>query len=320
MTAPQVYAVIGSSGMIGSHVLAHLADLPDTEVRALYHTHEPRVIADNITPIQADARDVPAMTPHLLGADRVLIAAGILATTPVLQNDPVNPVVDHLAIVTGALKAAYDAECPNCVCLSSGTGYPDMDGSISEDRMFESDPAGTWFGLGWATRLIEKQCQWYAEKLPRQMPVIVLRPALVYGEYDHFDELKAHFLPSLIRRVVAREAPITVWGDGEQKRDLIYAGDLVDAIMAAFEYGGPYDAFNAATGVTHSVNECLSQIISLDEFSDAKIHHEIDRPGNVADRRFDTTKAARDLGFTSRTSLKEGLQRTISWYRQSLPC
>ena len=304
--------------MIGSHVLERLAHQENVEVRAIFHKNEPRVTANNIKPIQVDARDSTSLSPHLCGADRVLIAAGVLATTPVLQNDPVNPVIDHLAIVTGALKAAYDAECPNCVCLSSGTGYPDIDGKISEEQMFESDPAGAWFGLGWVTRLIEKQCQWYAEQLPRKMPVTVLRPALVYGEYDHFDEMTAHFLPSLIRRVVLRETPITIWGDGEQRRDLIYAGDLVEAIFSAFEYSGPYSAFNVASGTTHSVNDCLSQIIAIDDYSNAQVQHQIDRPTNVAARCFDIAKAMKELGFNPRTPLKDGLESTISWYRQSL--
>ena len=55
---------------------------------------------------------------------------------------------------------------------------------------------------------------------------VALRPTLVYGPHDDFDPASAHFVPSFIRRVVEREKPIEIWGDGSQTRNLIHAADV----------------------------------------------------------------------------------------------
>lgn len=309
------YAVLGASGLVGSHALLALREVEGVEVRAVCHTRSPRVGGRNIQVIRADLSDPQDCRAAVAGCDFVLIAAGVLATAPVLARDPVGPVLANLLIAVNCLEAAYHAGVAKCLWLSSTTGYPAGDGEMDESRMFEADPPGNWYAIGWTTRYLETLCQAYSERFARPMPVIVLRPTMIYGEYDHFDEETAHFLPSLVRRVVRREDPIEVWGTGEQTRDLIYAGDVVRAMLAALAKVDRFEAFNVAAGRSHSVNEVLGRILEIDGFTDARVVHLTDRPTSVSRRSFANAKAKAELDFTPATPLESGLRRTIEWYR-----
>lgn len=310
------YAVLGASGLAGSHALKALRDVPGVDIRAVYHRCPPRIDGENIQVIQADLTVSDPCPEVFEGADYALIFAGILSASPVLAHDPVGPALTNLRIAVNCLEAAYRACVTKCVWLSSTTGYPAEDGELSEDRMFQGDPPRNWFALGWMTRYVETVCRAFSEHFPRKMPVVALRPTMMYGEYDHFDEETAHFLPSLVRRVINREKPIEVWGTGEQTRDLVYAGDVVDAALAVIEKLDRFAAFNVASGESLSVNDILDRILELDQYSDAKIIHLPDKPTSISRRSFSNAMALEEIGFIPSTTLTQGLRKTIDWYRK----
>ena len=309
--------VFGATGLAGSHALMRLKDVSGVTVRAVGNKRPLNVDGGNIEYVQADLSDPGQVAGLANGARYALMLAGVLATAPVLARDPVGPVLTNLRISTNCLEEAYRAGVEKCVWLSSTTGYPDADDILQEDRMFEGDPPSGWAGIGWTTRYIEQLCRMFAEDLSRKMTVIALRPTMMYGEFDHFDDETAHFLPSMIRRVVQREVPIEVWGDGTQTRDTVYAGDVAKAIFAALIRIDGFDSFNVAEGKSHTVNEVLDMIVELDGYDDARIVHVNDRPSSAARRRFASEKAANIPGMSPRTPLNEGLQRTIQWYRET---
>jgi GDP-L-fucose synthase len=315
---PGRYVVTGAAGLVGSHALLALRDVPGVSVRAV-HRHRPlRVSAANIEPVFADLTDPAQCGAVMEGADHALLFAGVLATAPVLARDPLSPVLANLRIAVNSLEAAYAQNIRKCLWLGSTVGYPPADGELDEARLFESDPPDSWYGMGWMVRYVETLCRTFSERLPRSMPVIVLRPSMIYGEYDDFDEATAHFLPSLIRRVVARENPIEVWGTGDQTRDLVHAADVVDAALAALATVDRFDAFNVAAGRSWSVNECLAMILNIDGFADARIVHLAGKPATLSSRRFDNGKAAAVLGSAPLIPLEDGLRRTIAWHRDSM--
>ncbi len=315
---PGIYTVLGASGLVGSHALVALKELPDITVRAVYHSREPAIKGSNITPIKADLTDPAVCRDVVAGTDYLLIFAGMLATAPVLARDPVGPVFTNLRIVSNALEAAWNSAVRKCVWLSSTTGYPAVEETLDETRMFEGDPPESWYGIGWMTRYVETLCRMFSEKLPRKMPVIVLRPSMIYGEYDHFDESIAHFLPSMIRRIVQREKPIEIWGTGEQTRDVIHASDVFQCALLGLAKLDEYAAFNVVSGQSHSVNDFVSMIAELDKYVDFEVAHVLDRPTTISRRQFDGSNAKEILSFSPQVSLSDGIQRTLNWYRKTL--
>jgi nucleoside-diphosphate-sugar epimerase len=302
-------------------MLHALANRPGVHVRAVYNRHKPDVEAANIETISADLLDPAQCRRVLAGADRAFLFAGLLAPAPMLARDPVGAVTTNLRLAVNMLEAAWAENVPRLVWLGSTTAYPELDHPLAETDLFIGEPPKTWAGLGWVTRYVETFCRHLAElavKAGREMDISVLCPSMIYGEHDHFDGDSAHFLPALMRRIVAREHPIEVWGDGSQKRDLIHASDVVRAALMASETVKGYDCFNIAAGTSHSVNEILHHLIAADGFVEAEVVHKIDRPQTAALRQFACDKARRVLGFNAEIGIGEGIRRTLQWYRGRL--
>jgi GDP-L-fucose synthase len=145
----------------------------------------------------------------------------------------------------------------------------------------------------------------------------VVRPSNVYGPYDKFDFAVSHVTAALIRRVVERQSPLEVWGTGQDIRDLIYVDDFIEGLLAAFATPQPHLAINICAGAGHSVRQILQKILAADRYDNADVRYDPSRPSTIPVRLMDNSAARRQLGFETRTSLDEGLRRTIQWYRET---
>jgi GDP-L-fucose synthase len=309
------YLVLGATGLVGSHAVAALRAKPDVHVRAVIHERPPAVFGENVNYVRADLLSREGCQALMSGVDYVLMFAGRVLTAPVIARDPVGPVMDNLVMTAYALEAAYRARVRKCVWLSSTTGYPAMEGRLTENEMFAGEPPDVYYQVGWTTRYLETLCRMYAEKLQEHVTTVALRPSMIYGEYDDFAYETAHFLPALVRRVVERQDPVELWGTGEERRDLVHAADVVDACLRAVERVDGFEALNIASGRTHSVNELLRLIIRLDGYVDARVVHIPAKSRTLGERSFDTRRAKDVLGFEATISIEDGLARTITWYR-----
>lgn len=310
------YLVLGASGLVGSHALGRLAGLRGRNVRAVSLSRDLAVRADNVEHVRADLRDAEQAAALMAGVDFVLLFAGVVATAPVLARDPVGPVRDQMAVTTTVCEAAFRASVSKVVFLSSTTGYPTGNGELAEHEMFEGEPPGNWTYLGWATRFLEIQARYLAERSEGRTSFVALRPTMIYGAHDNFSFDEGHFLPALLRRVVERKEPIEVWGTGEEERDLIHASDVVEASLRALRVQG-FDAFNVAAGQAHSVNGILERLLELDAWPEARVEHVDGRPRSVQKRSFSAERARDRLGFEAQVSLDEGLRETLSWFRRN---
>jgi len=314
---PGRYLLLGASGLVGSHALVALRGQPGVSVRAVGGRRLPTVSGPNIEALSGDLTDAKFVSELVHGVDFLFLFAGVLSTAPVLARDPLASVLTTLRLSVSAIEAAWRAGVRRCVWLSSTCGYPSCEGPLVERQMFEGEPPSQWHALGWMTRYVETLCETVATRISNTISVVVLRPSLIYGEYDHFDEATAHFLPSLVRRVVARERPIEVWGNGNQSRDLIHAADVVAAALSGLTVEEPFVALNVAAGRSYSVNEILSKLLAIDGFSDAEIIHVGGKPQTAASRQFDTHRAFKVLRWCPQVTLDDGLTRTVAWYRQA---
>ena len=105
---------------------------------------------------------------------------------------------------------------------------------------------------------------------------------------------------------------------GDDVRDLIYIDDLIDGMVTAFERTDSYAAVNIALGEGHTVKQVLQTIIDVDGYTDADIRFDPSKPSTIPVRLIDTTRARAELGFEAKTSLREGVRKTVDWYRRTL--
>jgi GDP-L-fucose synthase len=216
------------------------------------------------------------------------------------------------------LEAAYFGKVKKFIWLSSNAAYPPSDDrAIKEDEMFNGDPYEKYFGVAWMKRYTEVLCRMYSEKLKDPMLCVVIRPSNIYGPYDDFDFATSHVMSALIRRVVERHDPFEVWGTGEDVRDWIYIDDFIDAVILAAEKINAYDPINIGLGEGHTINEALKIMLDVDGFNDAKVVYDTTKPSMIPKRLIDISKAEKVLGFKPKTSLKEGINKTIEWYKKN---
>lgn len=305
--------ITGAAGLVGTHALLRFKEMPLAAVRAVYHQKEPWVPADNISYLKADLTDAEDCRRAVAGMDYLLM----YAVRIVRRGRDLGYLIANLQMNFQMLEAAYQAGVKKAVWLSSAVAYPPSETPLTEEQMFAADPHEIYFPIGWETRYTEILCRMYSEKLERKMPVIALRPTAIYGEYCDFNPATCHVLPALIRKVVERQNPLEIWGDGQVQRDFVHAGDVVDACLLALEKINDFTALNIGLGKSYSVKELLATILKLDHYSAAEVVYDPAKQVRIPSISVDCAKAKQVLGFEARISLEKGIARTMKWYREN---
>lgn len=307
--------VTGAGGFIGTNFLERIQANPAFEVLAVYHRRKPSIEARNIRTIQADLQDFSRCLQLTQGIDWVCMFAGRLSTAAILAQNPLGPVTENTVINTQMLEAAHRAKVKKFLWLSSTTGYPASDKPLREEDFFVGTPPPPYEPVGWMSRYIETLSMLYATKSPSPMTVISLRPTSVFGKYDDFNFETCHALPALMRRVVEHQSPIEMWGTGDEERDWLYVGDLVEACLLALEKAQGYEALNIGSDRGVSLNELLERMLSLENYSGAQIKRLGQKSGVTSVRRFACSRAQQQWGFHARMPLESALSTTMQWLR-----
>jgi GDP-L-fucose synthase len=151
------------------------------------------------------------------------------------------------------------------------------------------------------------------------MNSVVLFPVNLYGPRDNFNLHSSHVIPAMIRKFVEAElaghAPVDLWGDGTPTREFLYVEDCAEGIALAAESYEGADPVNLGSGEEISIRELAELVAELTGY-EGQITWDTSRPNGQPRRLLDTTKAAERFGFRASTSLRDGLERTIAWYRE----
>lgn len=309
--------VTGGTGLVGSNLVARLQGT-GASIRATYHRVAPKDPAGGVEYVKADLTNADDCRRAVEGISYVFHCAANTPGAGATVGNPLAHVTSNILIDSQMLEAAYRAGVKKFLWLGSTTAYPPTgERPVREEELFTGDPHEKYFFMGWTKRFTEVLCRMYGEKLAKPMTAIVLRLSYVYGPGDNFDPAVSHVIPALIRKVVERQDPLEVWGTGEDIRDPLYVGDAVRAMMLAIERVERYDAFNIGLGKGYSVKEMLKMILELDGYADARVVFDPSKPSTILVRYVDTTKAETALGFRVEVDLREGLEKTIRWYRDS---
>jgi UDP-glucose 4-epimerase len=141
-----------------------------------------------------------------------------------------------------------------------------------------------------------------------------LRYGNVYGPRQDPNG-EAGVIAIFIGRFLARQG-IKIHWDGEQTRDYVYVGDVAEANVRALEHGSG-GAYVIGTGKKTSVNEIYRLLVEITGF-EAPLEREPKRPGDLRAAQFDSSLAARDLGWKPSTSLLDGMRKTVEYFRERL--
>lgn len=222
---------------------------------------------------------------------------------------------DNIAIASVMIEAARKAEVERFLVVSSACVYPhDALVPTPESEGFRGEPEETNGGYGWAKRMAEMLGKYYAQEYG--MKIAIVRPYNAYGPRDHFDPNTSHVIPALIKRVFDGENPIVVWGSGKQTRAFLYVDDLAEGMIAAVERYSEPNPINLGTNEEVSIADVVRLIIKISGVK-AKIVFDTSKPDGSPRRNSDNTQALEKIDFIATTSLRDGLAKTIKWYKET---
>ncbi len=312
----QPVLVTGAAGLIGGNLVARLARA-GAKVRATFHKHRPAVREPNVQYIRCDLTREKTVRDVVDGVRFVCHCAASTSGAFMTATQPMGHVTPNVVMNALLLNAAYDSGVEKFLWLSSTTGYPAADRPMTEEEMFDGEPFEKYYFAGWMKRFTEILCRMYGEKLAKPMTTIVLRPTNVYGIGDKFGFSNSHVTAALIRKVVEGHDPIEVWGTGDDVRDLIYVDDFSEAVLSSLEKLERHTVLNIGLGKGYSVKQVLQTILEIEGRQDANVVFNRDKPTMIPIRLVDTSKAEGLLGFRAKIDLREGLEKTIRWYKSA---
>ena len=142
-------------------------------------------------------------------------------------------------------------------------------------------------------------------------------PVNLYGPYDNFDLHTSHVIPAMIRKfVTARQrghAEVELWGDGSPTREFLYVEDAADGILLAAEKYDSSDPVNLGSGEEIAIRDLAALIARATGFT-GRFAWDASQPNGQPRRQLDVSRARERFGFVAKTSLADGIDRTVAWY------
>jgi GDP-L-fucose synthase len=298
--------VTGGGGFLGSHLVARLREDGVDPFVARRRTYDLTVAAD-VARLYADAR--PELVIHLAAE-----VGGIGAN----RANPGRYWYANLMMGAHVIEQSRVHAVDKTVLLGTICAYPKFAPvPFREDDLWNGYPEETNAPYGVAKKALLVGAQSYRDQYG--MNVIYLLPVNLFGPRDNFDLETSHVIPALIRKMLdAQECStdqIVLWGDGSPTREFLYVDDCAEGIvLAARSYDDP-DPVNLGTGEEITIRALAELIAELTGF-EGEIVWDTSKPNGQPRRRLDVTRAQERFGFTAHVSLREGLSRTIAWYRE----
>lgn len=295
----------GANGMVGKNILtvasqhqhvflspssAELNLLDAGSVRQYLHAHKP---------------------------DMVIHAAGVVGGIQANMAEPVKFLVDNMQMGLNILTAAKDAGVTQFLNLSSSCMYPrDAINPLSEELILKGELEPTNEGYALAKVASTRLCE-YISKEDATLIYKTIIPCNLYGKFDKFDPNHSHMIPAVIRKLdeaaKAGLAEIDIWGDGEARREFMYAEDLADFIFYAIErFEAMPQNLNVGLGTDYTINEYYQAIADVVGFT-GHFKHDLSKPVGMRQKLIDDTKLTA-FGWNYKTSLTGGIKKTYQFY------
>jgi GDP-L-fucose synthase len=308
--------VAGGTGTMGIPLVKRLIALgADVTVASLDYPEYAKLVLDPKAHfVRTDLTEYANCLEVCKGKDHVFNLVGIKGSVGIGETKVATYFVPMLRFQTNLMDAAFHAGASRYLFISSICVYPPGE-FHEEDNAWNGLPKQNDRYPGLAKRIGEIQGETYLHEFGWDA-VRIIRPSNVYGPFDDFNAKTAQVVPALIRRMIDGENPVKIWGDGSAIRDFIFSEDVVDGILIAVEKAPACLPINIGSGRRSSIKELAETIAQNIPISPSLAW---DPSGPVGDqvRLLSTERAKSVIGFTAKTSLADGIQKTMQWYREN---
>lgn len=314
MTLSGIALVTGGAGFIGSHIAAALL-ASGARVRVLDdlstgHRQNLDEVGGDIDFIQGSVADEQLLKKAFENVEVIFHEAAI----PSVPRSVEAPRNTHVASVDGTfsvLLAARDAGVKRLVYAASSSAYGDQP-TLPKAEEMSPQPLSPYA----VAKLVgEYYCQVFTRVYG--LETVSLRYFNVFGPRQDPGSQYSGVVSRFISALSNDERPV-IFGDGEQSRDFTYIENVVAAnLSAASAPQAAGKVINVANGQRVTLNELLSELKQLTGKTDVTAEYRDPRVGDVRHSLADITRARELLGYESRVDLREGLKRTLDWWKTS---
>lgn len=308
MELPQKRIVVtGGAGFLGQHLVPALRRRGCVDIVAPRRDQYDLRQEAAVEQLYRDAR--PEVVVHLAA-----IVGGIGAN----RANPARFFYDNLMMGALLMEHAWRAKVEKFVAVGTVCAYPKLTPvPFREEDLWNGYPEETNAPYGLAKKMLLVQAQAYRQQY--DFDAIYLLPVNLYGPGDHEDPDRSHVIPALIRKCLEAQeagvAEIVCWGDGSPTREFLFVEDCAEAIVLAAERYDKPDPVNIGAGFEISIKQLVELIAELTGFR-GRISWDTSKPSGQPRRSLDVSRAEREFGFRARTDFREGLARTVAWYRE----
>jgi GDP-L-fucose synthase len=310
--------ITGAGGFIGSYVVESLVEKGSQvyaglrNEKSLKYFLEP--VVNSIEIVYGDLNNFEECENLVKNKDVVLNLAAKVGGVDFNRTRSGFLFRENLRPFLNLLEASRRNHVGRFLTVSSACVYP-ANASVPtpEEEGFKDLPEKTNEGYGMAKRMQELQSLYYHKDYG--MEIAIARPYNAYGPRDDFDLKTSHVIPALIKRVFDGENPFRVWGSGQQTRSFLYAKDFAEGLLEVAEKHPYADPINIGNNRETSIEELVRLIFEISG-KNPKIEFDTSKPEGQKRRTCDTSKCEKILGWKAKASLREGLEKTIDWYKK----
>jgi len=298
--------VTGGGGFLGTHVVARLQAEGIDPIVARRRQYD-LTRWDDTERLFADAK--PELVLHLAAE-----VGGIGAN----RDNPGRYWYSNLMMGAHVVEQSRLHGVDKLLVLGTVCAYPKFAPvPFSEDDLWNGYPEETNAPYGIAKKTLLVGARGYREQYG--LNAVFLLPVNLYGPRDNFHPTNAHVIPDLIRKMSDAQArgerEVVLWGDGSPTREFLYVDDAAEGIvLASLRYDSP-EPVNLGTGEEISIKE-LAELIGEATGFEGEIVWDTTKPNGQPRRKLDTTRAKELFGFEAQTPFREGIARTVAWYRE----
>lgn len=311
MDAKSITLVTGGAGFIGSHLVETILD-HGQKVRVIdnFSTGKVENISSNLDRIELMKGDLadPDIARRSVEGVAYVFHQAALGSVPRSVADPLTTHRSNINGTLNLLMAARDAGVKRVVVAGSSSVYGANPALPKHEDLYIA-PLSPYAVTKAAQELYAR-----AFHSSYGLETVTLRYFNVYGPKQDPHSMYAAVIPRFISALMNDKTPI-IYGDGEQTRDFTFVADVVEANLLAMDAEGVAgEVFNIAAGGQTSINKLLAEIRGIMGVKIPPIHEQ-PRAGEVRHSRADNSRAKKILKWQPRTTLRDGLDQTVKYFK-----
>lgn len=299
--------VAGPRGLVGSSLVREL------RVQGYNNLLTP-------THCEGDLRD-PVWTKWFFSTHQpeyVFVCAAKVGGIKANDENPLQFFLDNMAIETNVICNASEYGTKKLLFLGSNCIYPKLcEQPIKEEYLLTGSIEPTTEAYALAKICGIRLCEWHRREYGDNF--ISAMPCNLFGERDNFNEHTAHCLPGMLARLhrAKTEGALTfsVWGNGEQKREFLYAPDLARALIVVMQQYNDAEPINTGSGLELSIKDLATVLAGVVGYT-GDLVFDTTQPTGTPRKVLDNSKLAA-LGWAPQTPFLDAVRTTYEWFKTS---